>query len=163
MNSIEPPDRFYLLAALGWLELGNEAEAAKELEKVAPGLRNHPEVLKLRWRLCAKAKNLDKALEIAQVIFHRQPDLSPRRGQSVWVAHSVRPDEESVAVAMGSGFPLFFAIPYNMACYACQSGNLKEAWDWFQIAVEMVDGAEVRKLALSDSDLQPLWPKIVDL
>ena len=163
MKLIEPPDRFHLLAALGWLELGNQAEAHNELAKVALELRNHPEVLKLRWRLCAKTRNLDTALEIAQVIFHRQPDISSARGQSLWVPSTAASESDGSAVTMSPGFPLFFAIPYNMACYACQSGNLTEAWDWFQIAAEMVEATEVRKLALSDPDLQPLWPKIVSI
>ena len=53
MNPLGPPESFYLQAAEGWLELGNPTEAEEELKQLAPGFRAHPEVLKLRWEICA--------------------------------------------------------------------------------------------------------------
>jgi hypothetical protein len=36
VTPIEPPDSLHLLAAQGWLELGNHLEANEELEKITP-------------------------------------------------------------------------------------------------------------------------------
>ena len=68
IKGIEPPASHHLLAAIGWLELGNDLEAQHELEQVGEALQNHPEVIKVRWRICAKTKNLDSAVEIARSI-----------------------------------------------------------------------------------------------
>jgi hypothetical protein len=59
--------------------------------------------------------------------------------------------------------PLLFAVPYNLACYACQLGNLKEAWEWLQVAVELCDAEEIRNLAINDPDLEPLWDQVREL
>jgi hypothetical protein len=48
MKPLEPPDSLHLQAAQGWLELGSHIEANEELEKIAPQLRAHPDVLKVR-------------------------------------------------------------------------------------------------------------------
>ena len=50
---LEPPDSIHLKAAEGWLELGNQPEANEELEKIAPELRVHPDVLEIRWQIYA--------------------------------------------------------------------------------------------------------------
>ena len=162
ISAIEPPASHHLLAAAGWLELGNDQEAEHELQQIDESLQNHPEVIKVRWRICAKTRNLDSAVEIARSIIHGNncPILS--RAELLTASSSARPSADALH-PMEAGVPLFFAIPYNMACYACQSGNLTEAWDWFQIAIEMVTVDEARKLALRDPDLEPLWGKIIGL
>ena len=163
MKPIEPPDKHHLLAAQGWLELGNNGEAFKELDLLAPELKTHPEVLRLRWRVCAKTKNLDSALEIAQALFQHNPNDLLGSMPTDRLKFAQPESGRRLAEALEIGFPLFFAIPYNLACYSCQAGNLNEAWEWFQIASEMVDLNELYKLALKDPDLEPLWPKILDI
>lgn len=159
MNQIGPPDSHYLLGALGWLELGNHAEARLELGKVAPALWTHPEVLKVRWRIVAKTKDVGSALQIAQTLLDRRSARDFVRS---------RLDEEPAEPARTSvlseiGLPFFFAIPYNLACCACQLGHLQEAWEWFEIALEIGELDPIRKLALNDPDLEPLWHRIVEL
>ena len=144
------------------MELGNDLEAQQEMQKIDDGLRNHPEVIKLRWRLCARSKNVDTAVEIARSIIHGHNCPILTRAELLVGAATDRPSQDALD-PLDAGFPLFFAIPYNMACYACQSGNLTEAWDWFQIALEMSSTDEARKLALRDPDLEPLWGKIIGL
>jgi hypothetical protein len=48
----------------------------------------------------------------------------------------------------------------NLACYACQLGNLKQARDWLQKAIDLANTKEVKLMALSDPDLEPLWKEI---
>ena len=48
MKSLGPPDSHHLSAAIGWLELGNVAEAGAELEKIAPSHSNAGEACKIK-------------------------------------------------------------------------------------------------------------------
>lgn len=52
LQPLEEPDTHYLRAAEGWCELGDIEEATKELERITPMQRVHPEVLKLRAKIC---------------------------------------------------------------------------------------------------------------
>ena len=56
-------------------------------------------------------------------------------------------------------FPGEWMMRYNLACYACQLGNLKEAWSWLEKASELGD-PNVKLLALGDKDLEPFWTRI---
>jgi tetratricopeptide (TPR) repeat protein len=162
MKPIDPPDKHHLLAAQGWLELGNDLEAFSELEKISPELSVHPEVLKVRRQIYVKNKNWITALQIARTIVQSEPNHLFSRIYEAYDPYASRrsPAEVDGPAAEGVRLPLFFAVPYNLACYACQLGNLEEAWEWFQMALEMSDAHEIRKLALKDPDLEPLWQKI---
>jgi hypothetical protein len=48
VKPLEPPDRFHLEAAQGWLELGNHLEAEKELEQMSAINRARPDALDVR-------------------------------------------------------------------------------------------------------------------
>ena len=55
MKPLEPPDSHHLSAAIGWLGLGNVAEAGAELEKIAPQFQSHPDVLVVQFDIHAQA------------------------------------------------------------------------------------------------------------
>jgi uncharacterized protein HemY len=74
MKPVEPPDFYHLRAAVGWLELDKHFEANAELEKITAQLRAHPDVLKVRWRIYAKAKKWEACLEIARALTDMEPD-----------------------------------------------------------------------------------------
>ena len=57
-------------------------------------------------------------------------------------------------------FPKEYIMRYNLACYAAQLGNLKEARDWLQKAIDLAGTNEVKLMALNDPDLEPLWREI---
>jgi hypothetical protein len=73
MNAIEAPDKHHLLAAEGWLELGNELEAFKELDRIAPAFTAHPDVLRLRCRLYGKTRNWIAAVNVAKALCEMGP------------------------------------------------------------------------------------------
>ena len=54
-------------------------------------------------------------------------------------------------------------IAYNLSCYACQMQQLDIARHWLQRAVMAGKKEVIKKMALADEDLQPLWPEIEDL
>jgi hypothetical protein len=60
-------------------------------------------------------------------------------------------------------FPDQQFMRFNLACYSCQLGNLKEAMEWLKKAIEMPSEKDIRQLALKDPDLQPLWDQIAEI
>jgi tetratricopeptide (TPR) repeat protein len=57
-------------------------------------------------------------------------------------------------------FPGDWLMRFNLACYSCQLGNLKEALMWLEKAMTLAGDQDVRQMALADKDLEPVWAKI---
>src|SRR6266481_833955 len=55
-------------------------------------------------------------------------------------------------------FPKEPAIKYNLACYFCQTGDIKTAKNYLKKAFEI--DLNWRVAALQDTDLQPIWDSI---
>ena len=45
----------------------------------------------------------------------------------------------------------------------CKCGNLKEAWQRLEKAIDMPGAQDVRAQALDDPDLEPLWKEIGEI
>ncbi len=73
----------HLLAAEGWLELGNPGEAKLEMDGISPKGRVHPEVLQLRWEICAKLKQWGECVDIGETLTR----VDPERVVS-WIHHA---------------------------------------------------------------------------
>ena len=160
----EPPDSIHLNAAEGWLELGNQVEAFEELEQITPQLRVHPDVLEVRWQIYAKEAKWDACIDIARAI----TKLDPARA-SGWIhlAYSTRRAKNggleaarTILSDAAETFPKVPIIPYNLACYPCQLGSLKEAWQWLEKAFALGDSKRLKLMALDDPDLEPMWKEI---
>ena len=160
--SLPPPDCHHLLAATGWLELGNFLEANEELEKITPELRVRPEVLHLRWLIYYQSGKHDAGLEIATSLVR----LDPNNVQS-WVALSIslyktgntQQAYETLKRKL-SKFSAEWVVYYNLACYAVQLGNVGEAKRFLELAMVLGDEDQVKLRALDDPDLEPLWERI---
>lgn len=161
-SKLEPPETHYLQAALGWLELGNPREAAAELARLRPEVRQEPEVLEASWRLYAAERRWEDALAVARTLTLVRPeDLTGWVNQS-FALHELRRTAEALALLRpkAAEFPREGIIPYNLACYACQLGDLGEARRWLGRFLQLRDKEELLRLALSDPDLQPLWDEL---
>lgn len=164
MLKIEPPDTHALSAALGWLELGNTAEALAELDRISESNQPHPAVIEMRWAVYAGMKRWDLALESAEELvrvlpgmvdgwLHRAYALRRTPGGGLMQAwEALLPAAEK--------FPKQPLVAFNLACYACQLQRLDDARHWLQRAAKIGGKAEIKKMALADSDLEPLWPEI---
>jgi len=121
MKPLDPPENLHVLAAEGWLELGNTAEANEELEKISPGLRAHPDVLSVRWHIYAAAKQWEAALDIAIAVTTLAPDEANGWVQRSCSLHKLARTEEARELLLNvlGRFPLNAAIRYNLACYEC--------------------------------------------
>jgi Tfp pilus assembly protein PilF len=168
MPEPEPPDTHHLQAALGWLELGNQREANSELDKISAPFQVHPTILELRWTIHAATENWEAALRVAQTSVDHYPDNPTSWINRAFAARRVKGgslqrawDALYPAAAM---FPKEPTIPYNLACYACQSGRTDEGWDWLRIAVRAARSPDqIKQRALKDPDLKPLWSRIINI
>ena len=133
MQKLEPPDTHYFLAAVGWLELGNLAEARAELAQISPAQQEHPDVLEVRWLVSAEQKHWEEGLQIAQALLRCAPKRS-----SGWLhqAYALRrvPDGGvqkawEALLPASDKFPKEPTIPFNLCCYACQMRQLDAARD----------------------------------
>ena len=167
MKPLEPPDRHHVRAALGWLELGNPAEANEELKRVAPELQAHPAVLMIRYDIHAQAKEWGLAAEAAAGLLQAAPDEP-----IAWInlAYATRrkpsgsvPAAREILIQAQSKFPGHSLIPFNLACYDCQLGNLEAAKQWLSKAFAHDDAAEMKMKALADPDLEPMWQQIREM
>ena len=165
IEPLAPPDSFHLSAAVGWLELGNHREANEELEKIAAALRGHPGVLKVRYEVYAKARKWEIAVDIAQAITKAVPDISYGWFHLAYALHELKRTQEAwnVLSPVADKFPDRYLIRYNLACYACQLGNLAEAMEWLDKAFDIADKQSLKLMALKDPDLAPLWGEIAKI
>jgi Flp pilus assembly protein TadD len=164
MQPLEPPDSHHVSSAIGWLELGNTREALAEIAQISPEGLNHPDVLEARWMAAAAGNDWREGLAVAQ----RLVELEPKRA-SGWLhrAYALRRISQggltaawdALLPAVGK-FPKEPTIPYNLACYACQLGQIDEARQWLLRARKMSEGSGIQRMALSDEDLKPLWAEV---
>jgi len=167
VQDLEPSDRHRLNAALGWLGLNCPADARAELDAIAPAQQSHPAVLEGRWTICTLEKQWRDALEIAEQELKFAPGES-----SGWLhrAYALRrvsggglPQAWDALLPAAEKFPAEPIIAYNLSCYACQMQQLDLARTWLQRAVAAGKKDAIKKMALADDDLQPLWEEIKNL
>lgn len=164
MKSIPPPDSHSISSAAGWLILGNPIEALGELEQVSASVKLRPEYLELKWRAYADTQDWDSALDLSEGMVR---DLPNHPGGFILRSYALRRSSKgSVEQATTSlleaaaKFPSEPIIPYNLACYACQSGELDQARKFLRLALEIGDRKELLKMAGMDGDLKSLWKEL---
>ena len=54
-------------------------------------------------------------------------------------------------------FPGDSMIQYNLACYCAQLGQLDAAKEYLDKSYELGDAKQIKRMALDDEDLKPLW------
>ena len=162
MEAIDYPELFYLDAAQGWVELGNFAEASRELEKIHADRQSHPDVLEVRWEICAKQKQWQEGAEVGRALIRTAPDRATGWIDLSYALHELKETQQAWDNLFGVAgtFPKVPTISYNLACYACQLGKLWEGEQWLKRAFDVGDPRELKEMALSDADLKPLWDKV---
>ena len=162
MKPLEPPDSLNLQAAQGWLELGNQVEADAELEKLAPELRAHPEVLKVRCEIYIAARKWEAALDTAAALIQLEPEDPQGWFHRSYALHELKRTAEARdnLLRVVDKFPTSATVRYNLACYECQLGRLEQARNWLEQAFALGDPMKMTLVALEDRDLEPLWSKL---
>lgn len=164
MKPLAPPDSHHLDAAIGWLGLGCAGDARAELEKISAINLNHPDVLEVRWTLCAHDRHWDDALKIAGLELKAAPGDSSGWLHRAYALRRVRdgglPQAWDALLPAAEKFPAEPVIAYNLSCYACQMQQTDTALVWLQCAVKIGNKEAIKKMALDDDDLKPLWKEI---
>jgi uncharacterized protein HemY len=168
VDELSHADLIHIRAAEGWLELGDSLEANEELEKVAADKRGHPAVLQLRYLINQKSHRWAACVEIARTLTVL---LSAKPQPWIWLADATsRASDDGVQKALeilidaAYQFPADAIIRYNLACYACRSGDKNTAFEWLSQAFELSREAKKLKLqALDDKDLELLWTRVADM
>ncbi len=165
MKDLRPPDTHYLNAAAGWLELGDPVEANRELARISAHSRSHPAALELHWQICAVQKNWPEALEAARQFIEADGDNPSGWIHQSYTLHELKRTGEARdrLLPLVEKFPHISTIPYNLACYACQLGDLDQARQWLTRAIKTGNKEDIRKAALADPDLKPMWEEIQKL
>lgn len=164
MKPLDSSDIHRLRAAEGWFELGDEAEALRELEDISPAEKKHPAVLELRFQILAKKREWDTCRDIAGMMTKQLPNFAGGWLNLAYATRRATGGSEQAAFDIlqpaSERFPEEPTIPYNLACYVCQLGNLSEARKWLKRALAIGDKKQIKLMALNDADLKPLWEEI---
>ncbi len=165
MNKLTHPDSFHLQAAQGWLELGNWLEANAELENISPQVRAHPDVLQVRCKIYNDAEQWDYLAEIAYSLCTMIPDSA---FGPLHLAHALRKLDRTkealdALLPVADKFLDEWRIAYQLACYSCKLGELKEAMGWLEAAIDVAGKEDIRAKALDEPDLEALWLDIADI
>ncbi len=159
MGKMDAPDTHFLSGAEGWMELGDCKSALAELELISENFRGHFEVLQVRWHIHNRMGDWETCLNVSLSMIEASPEQPQgwiNHGNSLFYLQRFQEAFELLLPVI-KRFPHDEAIPYNLACYKCQSGELGEAREWLERALKVGDSKRVKKMAVNDPDLTPLW------
>ncbi|MFX3681372.1 MAG: tetratricopeptide repeat protein [bacterium] len=139
-------------------------EASDELEMIQGDEALSADVMRLRIDLYHQAKHWDLLEAVAKALVR----LCPKDEQG-WVSwawatrrHKGIPEAKEVLLkAEPTIGDTSATLHYNLACYACQLGDMKEAKRRLSMACKM--HPDFKASALDDPDLQPMWDDIATM
>ena len=109
------------------------------------------------------AKKWDRAAAVAGHLVKVDPE-----NEAWWInlAYSVRRSEsvekaEAILLRAQAIHPKVAMIAFNLACYASVTGRVEEAKERLRHAIKL--DKDIRRLALDDNDLKPLWDFVAGL
>lgn len=142
--------------ARGYLELGMVAEAAAELAQITGPDADSTEALKLKIAVQHEQGDWSGVRDLARELVRREA-----ADAAVWVtlAYATRRADSLVAaeiilIKAEKAHPEEPTIQFNLGCYACQRGDLKEARRRVARAIEL--DPKFQEIAATDPDLAPL-------
>ena len=158
MESLEWVDRHHWLAAQGWMELGNSHEAMAEFLLISPDARETEPVLHLEWELLGGVKRWEEAVLVAQRMVESHPSNVTGWIHCSYGLHELGRTEDARDNLLRGlpRFPTNPVLPYNLACYEAQLGNLTSARKWLGVAFALPGAEELKQAARKDPDLAPL-------
>lgn len=154
---LPPPASHYLLAAQGWLELGDSESAGSELAAIGVEHHGHPDFIEVSWHLEARHRNWERCIEMAEQLIQAAPERVDGWIHLSFALHELHrtTDAFEKLLTVVDRFPNVWTIPYNLACYCAQMGRLDEAREWYEKAAAQ-DRAAVESASESDNDLDPI-------
>ena len=160
LESLSDESRWAIEKADGYMDLKMWDQALQELDKVSESERSSLAYQHYRLRLAIENHDWDTSTRLSTALHDSAPEeptfwveraYVARRAESIQVARTILHD----ALVR---FPEVAVIPFNLACYECQLGDLQLAREYLDAACK-IDPA-YRTLALEDEDLKPLWNEL---
>ncbi|MGH8016725.1 MAG: tetratricopeptide repeat protein [Opitutaceae bacterium] len=148
--------RWRLSQIRGYLALGMVRHAEKELEDMRPEHAELTEVKALQVAILQEKKNWPRLRQVAGELVKREP------GDAGWWVTLAYATRRAVSLAAARRIlleaekrhPAEAVIQFNLGCYACQLGDLKEARVRVDRAVEL--DANFKEARAHDPDLERL-------
>ena len=158
LRDIDFENKRRLDASVGWIGLGNLTEAEVEIEHVATEFRLHADVLEVRWEIDGRQERWKSALRTAEILVETYPERCSGWLHRSYCLHELDRTLEAwnKLVSVVDRFPKEATSPYNLACYSCQLGNLKEAQNWLEKAASIRGRRAIKSMAVEDQDLAAL-------
>ncbi|PYM12640.1 MAG: hypothetical protein DME18_10915 [Verrucomicrobia bacterium] len=155
MQELGYPERHHLNAAVGWLKLGDLAEAKAEADQVSWLNRFHPEVFIVRWCIHSRVGKWEAARDLARIFTRLFPD---RPTGWLCLSYSLyklnRPLEAYLQLLHRiAAFPRVCAIPYFLACYAWKLGDFRGAGRWIAKFKSLGGGRKIKSGVLDHTEL----------
>ena len=147
--------------ASGYIGLGMHQDAAAELGLIE---RNSSEVLRHWVMLYHETKEWVALIKVAEALAGTDPD--EEQGWVSWAyalreLDRVKEAQEVLLKAEVLHGKSCAVLHYNLACYACQLGDMEEAIRRLSTACKM--HTDFKASALDDPDLQPMWDDIATM
>ena len=119
-------------------------------------------MLHVRWSISAKLKHWEVAVVLGEALVRLTPQDPFGWIHRSFALHELKRTQEAwdTLVPAVSKFPTESVIPYNLACYACQLGNLPQARACIRKAMTIAGAKRIRQMASTDADLRPIWHEI---
>lgn len=146
-------------ASEGWAQLGDWKSADEELAQIEAPYDNDPGVLRLRVEFQSVLERWESVIPFAQRLANIDPGDSYPFYRWAYALHELKRTQEAwdTLIRVVDRFSDEWVIPYNLACYATQLGNLSAAREWLAKAFTLGDAVALRSEAKKDPDLAPLW------
>ena len=157
MKQLDPENERMLVAAQGYLELGLPLEANNEIENMSAEVRHLPAVLEVRVSIYRKLEKWELMQTVAKSLALHDPH-EPQF--TIWWAYATRRADslDAARLILVNAVERLPEVPiflFNLACYEAQLGDIERAKKHLQHAIEL--RGELRRVALEDEDLKPLW------
>ncbi|MBT5709153.1 tetratricopeptide repeat protein [Verrucomicrobia bacterium] len=158
VKDIDVENTRHLDASVGWIGLGNLTEAEAEIGQVIPEFRLHADVLEVRWEIDGRQERWESALETAVLLVETWPERCSGWLHRSYCLHELGRTLEAwnKLISAVDRFPKEATVPYNLACYACQLGNLEQAQSWLEKAASIRGRRAIKSMAVEDQDLVAL-------
>ena len=161
-------DQHHLRAAVGWLELGNAAEALAELDQMSVDGQTSADTLEVRWLILARQQHWDEAAKVGRALITVAPE---RAGAWLNYSYALRratsgglPAAFAALSSVAEKFPEEPTVHYNLACYCCQmERDAAETLMWLRRALACGEPKAILAMALRDPDLEPLRETVAKL
>lgn len=148
--------QWHLSHLRGYLELGMDRDARRELHRLPEKVREEPEFLAMAMQIHQNAKRWPSLERIARKLVKRQPNeagwwitlaYATRRTRSIKAAQQILLKAEDLHGKEPT-------IQFNLACYAAQLGDIGEAR--LRLARAIAREPRFAELAKTDPDLEPM-------